>query len=259
MKSGFSNTAIMGGFRVWQRNRDAFLRGWKVEIGGIAIEPFIILIAMGFGLGSYIEDFGDLTYAEFVAPGLLASYAMWHASFDSTFGAYLRMETHHVYDAMLFTPLGPFDIVIGEAIWSASRSVLTGSALLLAATIFGLVSSPLALLALPAAFLVGLAFAAISMTITASVKTIGSINNFFTLILTPMFFFSGVFYPTGRLPETVQIVSWSLPLTASVALIRGFLTGSISWWMIVWILELLFITGGFCWLSTILLRRRLIK
>lgn len=259
MKSRFSNTAIMGGFRVWQRNLDAFLRGWKVEIGGIAIEPFIILIAMGFGLGSYIEDFGDLTYAEFVAPGLLASYAMWHASFDSTFGAYLRMETHHVYDAILFTPLGPLDIVIGEAIWSASRSVLTGSALLLAATIFGLVSSPLALLALPTAFLVGLAFAAISMTITATVKTVGSINNFFTLIITPMFFFSGVFYPTGRLPETVQIVSWSLPLTASVALIRGFLTGNISWWMIVWILELLFITGVFCWLSTILLRRRLIK
>ena len=82
--------------RVWQRNRDALVRGWAVEVGGIAVEPFVVLLALGFGLGAYVEEIHGLAYAEFVAPGLIASYAMFHATFDSTFGAYLRMETHHV-------------------------------------------------------------------------------------------------------------------------------------------------------------------
>ena len=255
----FRGTAFLGGFRVWQRNRDAFLRGWKVEVGGIAIEPFVILVAMGFGLGSYVEGFGELSYAEFVAPGILASYAMWHASFDSTFGAYLRMETHHVYEAMLFTPLGPEDIVMGEVISSASRAVLTGTAVLVASLVFGLVSSPLAVLAIPVAFLTGLAFASISMVVTATITTIGSLNNFFTLVLTPMFFLGGVFFPLDRLPDAARVAAWVAPLTPASALVRGFVTGDLSWWMVLWVMELIVISVAFYWLATFFLRRKLIN
>ena len=73
------STVLWGGFRVWQRNRDAFLRAWKVEIGGIAVEPFIMLVAIGFGLGAYIQDIDGRSYAEFLAPGVIAGYAMFHA------------------------------------------------------------------------------------------------------------------------------------------------------------------------------------
>ena len=93
------SSVVWGGIRVWQRNRDAFLRAWKVEIGGIAIEPVIMFVAIGFGLGAYIQDIGELSYAEFLAPGVIASYAMFHATCDSAWGAYLRMETHHIYEA----------------------------------------------------------------------------------------------------------------------------------------------------------------
>ena len=253
------SSVVWGGWRVWQRNRDAFLRAWKVEVGGIAVEPFAVLVAIGFGLGQYVEAFDGLTYAQFVAPGVLASYAMFHATFDATYGAYLRMETHHVYDAILFTPLGPEDIVLGEVIWGASRSVVTGVAVLGAALVFGLVGSPLALLAIPVAYLMGLAFAAISMILTATATTIGAMNNFFTLFLTPMFMVSGVFYPMDRLPDEVQIMAWALPLTPSVALIRGLVTGQLSWMMVLWALELVLITLVALKIASVLMRRRLIK
>ena len=126
-------SVVWGGFRVWQRNRDAIVRSWKVEVGGIIVEPFIMLVAMGFGLGAFVDDFGDLTYAEFLAGGIIASYAMFHATFDSTFGAYLRMESHHIYEAVLFTPLGPEDIVVGEVMWGATRATLSGTSVLVVA------------------------------------------------------------------------------------------------------------------------------
>ena len=253
------SSIIWGGWRVWQRNRDAFLRGWRVEVGGIAVEPFIVLMAIGFGLGSYVEMFGDLTYAEFVAPGIIASYAMFHATFDSTYGAYLRMETHHIYDAILFTPLGPADIVLGEVLWAATRSAITGFAVLFVATIFGMVGSPLAILAIPAAYPIGVTIASIAMIVTATATTIGAMNNFFTLFITPMLFLSGAFFPVERLPNAVEMASWMLPLTPSVALVRGLVTGEPSWMMVLWVLELLSMSTGSLWLASILMRRRLIK
>ena len=154
---------IWRGFRVWQRNRDAVIRGWKVEFGGIVIEPFVVLAAIGFGLGAYVGDIGDLSYAEYLAPGLIASYAMFHATFGSTYGAYLRMDSHHVYEAMLFTPIGPSDIVLGEAMWGATRAAISGAVVLGAAACFGLISSPLAVLAIPCAYLIGLTVASIAL------------------------------------------------------------------------------------------------
>ena len=253
------DTVVWRGFRVWQRNRDSFLRSWKVEIGGVAIEPFIVLLAIGFGLGAYVESFGDLTYAQFVAPGIVASYAMFHATFDSTYGAYLRMETHHIYDAMLFTPLSPEDIVLGEVLWGATRSVATAVAVLGAALIFGLVGSPLAVLAIPSAYLIGLTFASISMVLTATATTIGAMNNFFTLFITPMFFFSAVFFPLERLPEGVQKAAWALPLTPAVALVRALITGDTSWAMVLWAAELLAFTLVALYIASSFMRRRLIK
>lgn len=253
------NSVWWGGWRVWQRNRDAFLRGWKVEIGGIAVEPFIMLVAIGFGLGSYIQDVGGRSYAEFLAPGLIASYAMFHATFDSTYGAYLRMETHNIYEAVLFTPLGPEDIVIGEVMWSATRATLSAAAVLLTAVAFGLIDSPYAVLALPSAYLIGFSIGAVAMILTATATTIGAMNNFFTLFILPMFYVSGVFFPLDRLPEWVQIATWALPLTPAAALVRGLATGDLSWWMAAWVLELVAVSLVALKLAAYFMRRRLIK
>ena len=255
----FRTTPIWGGFRVWQRNRDAFVRAWKVEIGGIAVEPLVMLLAVGFGLGAFVEDIGDLSYAEFVAPGLIAAQALFHATFDSTYGAYLRMETQHIYEAILFTPLGPTDIVVGEVMWGATRAMVAGAAVLTMAAAFGLVSSPLALLAIPVAYLIGLMIGSIAMIMTATATTIGAMNNFFTLFVLPMFWVSGVFFPMERLPDGLQAAAWALPLTPSAALVRGLVTGDLSWSMLLWLLEMIAFTLVALWLASIFMRRRLIK
>ena len=252
-------TPVWGGFRVWQRNRDAFVRGWKVEIGGIAVEPLVMLVAVGFGLGAFVEDIGDLSYAEFLAPGLIASQALFHATFDSTYGAYLRMETHHIYEAILFTPLGPTDIVVGEVMWGATRALVAGAAVLTMAAAFGLVSSPLALLAIPIAYLIGLMTGSIAMILTATATTIGAMNNFFTLFVIPMFWVSGVFFPLERLPGGLEAAAWALPLTPSAALARGLVTGDMSWWMLLWLLEMIAFTLVALWLASFFMHRRLIK
>ena len=253
------DSLVWRGFRVWQRNRDAFRRAWRVELGGIAIEPFVMLVAVGFGLGLYVQEIDGVGYAQFLAPGVVASYTMFHATFDSTYGAYLRMDTHHIYDAMLFTPMSPRDIVAGEVMWGATRGMLSAVAVLAAAMAFGLIHSPWALLAIPAAYLIGLMFASIAMILTASATTIGAMNNFFTLFVLPMFYVSGVFFPLDRLPETVQAVSWALPLTPAVALTRSLATGEISWLALAWTGELLAFTLVSFSLAALLMRRRLIK
>ena len=262
-------TPVWGGWRVWQRNRDAVIRAWKVEFGGLLVEPFILLFAMGFGLGpgfrehpsgaEYIGNMGDLTYAEFIAPGVLASYAMFHATFDATYGAYLRMESHHIYEAMLFTPMEPRDIVLGEVMWGATRSVASASAVLVAAAIFGLVISPWALLAIPVAYLIGLTFAALAMVLTSTATTIGAMNNFFTLFLMPMFYLSGTFFPLERLPIVAQELAWLLPLTPATSLVRGLMTGQLTPWMFAWAAELCVFAGVSLVLASFLMRRRLLK
>ena len=244
---------------VWQRNRDATLRAWKVEVGGLFIEPFILLVAMGFGLGAYIDAIGDLTYAEFIAPGIVASYAMFHATFDTTYGAYLRMESHRIYEAMLFTPMEPQDIVVGEVMWAATRSTISAGAVLLAAWTFGLVGSPLALLALPVAYLIGLVFGALAMVLTSTATTIGAMNNFFTIFLLPMFYVSGTFFPLDRLPDVVHKLAWALPLTPATSLVRGLVTGDLSPWMLAWTAELVAFAVLPLFLASHLMRRRLTK
>ena len=255
----FQRTALWGGYRVWQRNRDSFLRNWRFEVGGLAVEPFIMLIAIGFGLGAYIRGIEGASYAAFLAPGVIASYAMFHASFDSTYGAYLRMETHHVYESILFTPLEPKDIVIGEVMWGATRALMSATAVLIVAVSFGLITSPYSILALPVAYLIGLTFAAIAMIMTATVKSIGVMNNFFALFIIPMFWLSGVFFPLEGFPDAVQKFAWVLPLTPATALVRGLVAGEFSVWMVAWLAEITAYFTVALWLAAVLMRRRLIK
>jgi lipooligosaccharide transport system permease protein len=190
---------------------------------------------------------------------VVAAYAMFHATFDSTYGAYLRMEAHHIYEAILFTPLGPEDIVVGEVMWAATRGLLSGTVVLLVATIFGLVDSPLALLAIPAAYLIGLMFASIAMLMTATASTIGAMNNFFTLFILPMFYVSGVFFPLDQVPRAVQLAARFLPLTPAASLTRGLVSGDLSWLTLLWLGQILAYTLVALVIASRLMRRRLIK
>ena len=187
---------------VWQRNRDAFLRQWRSSLGGLLLEPFFILTAVGLGIGALVSgtDVGSESYAHFVAPGILAAYAMFHASFECTFGAYMRMETHRIVIGIIVTPVSAEDVALGELLWGATRSGLGAVAILTVATLLGLVDSPWAFLAVPMAALVGLMFASLALSLTAITPTMSLLENYFTLFVTPLFFFGGVFF-SRRTPK----------------------------------------------------------
>ncbi|MFC1911012.1 ABC transporter permease [Chloroflexota bacterium] len=214
--------------RVWQRNRDVFLRLWHSEAPGFIAEPVIVILTMGLGLGAYIGLIGGQEYIEFIVPGIIASYAMYSATFECSYGSYVRMEYQKTFDVILATPLGANDVIAGEVFWGATRSVLTGTVILAIASAFQLVHSPWAILIPVVSLMQGIVFASIALLFTSFIPAIYSFNYFFTLFITPMFFFSGVFFPLSSFPEIVQDLSWLAPLTPAVVLTRALVNGDIS-------------------------------
>lgn len=244
---------------VWQRNRDVFLRLWKSELGESVGEPLIILAAMGVGLGSFVGPVNGQSYLSFIAPGIVAAYAMFGASFECTYGSFLRMEVQRTFDAIIATPLEVEDVIAGEILWGTTRAVLSALVLLVVLAVFGLVDSPWAILVPLAAALIGFIFASLSMACTAIVPSIHDFSYYFTLFETPMFFFSGVFFPLSSLPEPVRWLAWVLPLTHGVNLVRAPLQGALTWGLLVDLAWLIVVAGGAFWLALVLMRRRLIR
>lgn len=249
----------IGPYRVWQRNRDAFFNHWMAESTGMIVEPLLILAALGIGLGGYISTINGIRYIDYLAPGILASYAMFHATYECTYGSYLRLKTYHVFEAIITSPITVDDVTIGELLWGSTRSLMTTSAVLIGMVIFGLLVSPTILLALPAAFLIGAMFSALSLAFAAVAPSFYTLNNFFTLFITPMFFLSGTFFPITQLPKTLQYTSWALPLTSATHVMRSIATNDINSTVFISIAIMFTYTLVFLSLSLFLMRRRLVQ
>ncbi len=243
--------------RMWQRNRDVFFRLWHSEAPGFVAEPIIILLAMGLGLGAYVGLVDGQRYIEFIAPGIIASYAMFSASFECTYGSFLRMEFQRTYDAIIATPLNIEDVIAGEIFWGATRSLMTGTVILVIAAAFQLIHSPWAALIPIVSFLQGIMFASIAILFTSIVPVIYSFNYYFTLFITPMFFFSGVFFPLASFPERVQTLSWIVPLTPAVHLTRALVGGEIQLSLLWALAQIIIIAAVFFAVSLVTMRRRL--
>ena len=243
--------------RVWQRNRDVFFTLWHTEAPGFVAEPIIILLAMGLGLGAYVGLVDGQEYIEFIAPGIIASYAMFSASFECTYGSFFRMDYQKTYDAIIATPLNVEDVIAGEIFWGATRSFMTGTVILIIAAAFQLVLSPWALLIPPLSFLGGILFSAIAILFTSVVPSIYSFNYYFTLFITPMFFFSGVFFPLSSFPEIVQTLSWILPLTPVVHLTRALISGEFHLNLLLALALIIVLTALFFSISLVTMRRRI--
>jgi len=244
--------------RVWQRNRDVFLSLWHSEAPGFVAEPIIILLAIGLGLGAYVGLVDGQKYIDFVAPGVIASYAMFSASFECTYGTFVRMEYQKTFDAIIATPVSVDDVTAGEIFWGATRSLLTGTIVLVIAAAFQLVHSPWAVFIPVVSFLEGLMFAAIAILFTSIVPSLYSFNYYISLFITPMFYFSGVFFPLSSFPEIVQNLSRVVPLTPVVQLTRALISGEFRLdllWAFAFIIVLIAL---FFSVSLVTMRRRLI-
>ena len=243
--------------RMWQRNRDVFLRLWHAEAPGFIAEPLMVLLAMGLGLGSYVGMVNGQEYIEYIVPGIIASYGMFSASFECTYGSFYRMDERKTYDAIIATPLNIEDVIAGEIFWGATRSALTGTGILIIAAIFQLVPSPWALLIPVLSFMGGVLFSSIAILYTSLVPSFYSFNYYFTLFITPMFFFSGVFFPLSNFPEFVQNISLIIPLTPVVQISRALVSGEFSPGLLISLAIIIVLSVIFFSISMVTMRRRL--
>lgn len=207
-----------------------YRRTWRGTAVTSVVTPVLFLAAMGVGLGSLVHpaQLGDVTYLEFVAPGLLAATAMQIGAGEATWPVLAGIKWQRQYHAMLATPLTVTGIAGGHLLWMATRVLTTSAVYLAVIAAFGAVTSPWAIAALPVALLTGMAFAA-PITAFAATRTndsaFAALNRFG---IVPMFLFSGTFFPVSQLPEVLRPVAYATPLWNGVEVCRGLMLGTAS-------------------------------
>lgn len=202
---------------------------WRKLIGPAIVmnfgEPALYLLGLGYGLGFFVGQVNELPYLAFLASGIVASSAMTTAAFEGMYSVYTRMVPQRTYEALLATPLEVDDILAGEMLWCATKSVFSSAAILVVAALLGVVAGWQALWVLPVVFLAGMCFAGPAMMMSAVSTSYDFFNYFFVLVITPMYLLCGVFYPVETLPRALQGFIQFLPLTHAVALARPLVTG----------------------------------
>ena len=218
--------------RVLEHDLMVFRRGWHSYMLSGLSQPFLYLLSMGIGLGLYVNRNGGapggVPYLNYVAPALLVTQAMMAASFESAWPIMSKIVWEKTYLAALNTPIGATNLLAGDLMWIAFRAVLLSVLFFVAILALGAVSSPLAVLSIPVALLTAMAFAAPIMAFTATQKTDQPFNMLFRFGITPLFLFSGTFFPIEKLPLFLQPLAWATPLYHGVSLARGFSLGQVD-------------------------------
>ena len=224
-----------------ERNIYVYRHGWLVILSGF-FEPLFYLGSIGFGLGALIGTVNGpggqpISYQLFVAPALLASAAMNGAIAEGTFNFFFKLRYNKTFDAILSTPLSPGDVAVGELVWALIRGGIYAIAFVIVMAVLGLIVSPLVILAVPAALLIGFAFGAVGMAATSYMRTWQDFD-LIQLVILPLFLFSGTFYPLDAYPEALRVVVQLTPLYQGVDLLRSLVVGHLDWSLLVHVVYL---------------------
>ena len=247
---------------VWSRNKSVFLVTWKTNFLPPFLEPILYLVAMGFAFGMLVKlpaPYDHINYAQFIAAGLVANSAMYGGFYECTYGSFVRMHYQKTYEAIVATPLNIEEVIAGEIVWGATKSLINGTIVLLVTFAFGLAFFPGLVLVPVVAFLAGMCFASIAMIFTALVPNLDSFNYPFFLFITPMSLISGTFFPINILPGPVQALALAFPLTHVASLMRGMSLNLLDWNMLLSLAYLAILTLITFYISIYLMRRRLVK
>ena len=221
-------------WRVFEHRAMQYRRTFRASIFGSFITPALFLTAMGIGLGGYVGQagaasaFGGATYVQFLAPGLLAASLMQTASFESMFPILGGLQWNRIFHAMYATPIRPRDIALGNMFWVIARLTMVGTVFAIVIVLFGAARSPLIILAVPAAVLTGMTFSTPIMAFTATQRRPDNFSAIFRFGITPLFIFSGTFFPISGLPAVIQPIAWLSPLWHGVDLCRSLMLGTIG-------------------------------
>jgi lipooligosaccharide transport system permease protein len=221
--------------RVVELRAMQYRRTFRASLFSSFLNPVLFLLAMGVGLGTYVDRsgtataaLGGLSYLQFLAPGLLAATTMQAAAFESTFPIMGGLTWQKTFHAMYATPVSPRDIVVGNLVWIGIRLTAIAVIFTVVMAVFGAAASPLIVLGIPAAVLTGMAFAAPIAAFSATQTTPEKFNAVFRFGITPLFLFSGTFFPLSNLPELIRPIAWLSPLWHGVELSRGLALGTIG-------------------------------
>ncbi|HEX4798237.1 MAG TPA: ABC transporter permease [Burkholderiales bacterium] len=244
---------------VWRRNLLVWRKLAIPSILGNLADPLIYVLGLGYGLGSILPQVGGVSYVAFLAAGMVCSSTMNSATFEAMYSAFSRMHVQRTWDAITNAPIELDDVVLAELVWAASKSVLSGLAILAVIWALGLSGSPLALWVIPLLPLIGLTFGALGLAMTALARSYDFFMYYFTLVITPMIMVSGVFFPAEQLPAAFQAIAGFLPLLHAVALARPLLFGQVPADILLHAGVLLaYAVAGF-YAAAILCRRRLLR
>jgi lipooligosaccharide transport system permease protein len=247
-------------WKVWQRNLDVFMKTIRVNFLPSLIEPILYLLALGLGLGGFVQPIEGVPYVNFIAPALVAISIMYGSFFECTYATFVRMYFQKTFDAIIATPVSVEEVIAGELVWGATRATINSTTVLAVVAAFGLISSPLFLLVPLLAFLGGLLFSSIAMCFTAVAPNIDFFNYPSFLLVTPMFLLSGTFFPLSALPLAVQTgAQILLPLTHVVNLTRGLVLGNIDASLLLSLAWISAVTLVFFIVSINLMKKRLIR
>lgn len=244
---------------IWYRHYLVWKKMAIPSILGHLADPLIYMLGLGLGLSSLIPEMGGTSYILFLAAGTLCYSTMNSATFEALYSGFSRMHHQRTWDAILNTPITLDDIVISEILWAATKSLMSGVAVLLVIWIMGMSHTLLSLWTIPLAMLVGLCFAAVGLIMTALAPSYDFFMYYFTLVITPMMMLSGVFFPVDQLPVLLQNISAILPLAHAIDLVRPLLNGFIPSNILLHLAVIVAYTLLGFYLSLVLFRNRLSK
>ncbi len=205
-------------WRVCLRHLFIYRQDFFANISPTLIDPIMFILAFGIGLGSQVPSVGQIDYVHYMAPGLAITTALFTAFFETSYGFFVRLKFERVYDAILTTPVGVDELICGEFMWVALKGAVMSFCVAVALAIFGLVS-PKFLIFIPfVGALVALACGSLGFIASAMVRNINQFQAVYSILISPLFFFSGVFYSVETLPAPLQIVSKLSPLYHGVRL-----------------------------------------
>lgn len=250
-------------WHVWRRDLDVYMTTWQTNFLPPLLEPVLYILAFGFGMGKLIGTVTyrghDVPYLDFMAPGVISVAIMFWSYFETTYSSFVRMYYQRTFDAIVATPLLVEDVIAGEWLWGATKSVMAGVLMLGMIGLFRLVHWPSGLLVIAVSLLGGLLFSALGLITTALVPKIDNFNLSTFLFIFPMFLFSGTFFPIEILPTWAFWLAMTMPLTHISILVRGACLAEFPPYAGWSLLYLLLLTPICASIGLFLMRRRLVK
>jgi lipooligosaccharide transport system permease protein len=244
---------------VWRRNVLVWRKLAAASVLGNIADPLLYMLALGYGIGSLVGDVGGMSYVAFIGTGMVCQSAMFTASFEAMYSAFSRMHVQRTWEGIINAPIALDDVLLAEWIWTGTKAVISTTAILAVIVALGYGHTWLALWVLPVGLLVGLTFGAAGLVMNALAPNYDFFTYFFTLVLTPMLLFSGVYFPVEQMPGWLAAAAGFLPLKHAIDLARPLMLGQVPGNVALHVGVLLFYAVLAYYVALVLTRRRLLK